>query len=362
MYFSANNMQDVTVQRHFDHLRTQRAIWTRQNDLMVNSYRPDMDAAMLAANALGGFSPQFWQQLDREVTRLAGQETGMEIVTDLLRVQKTLPIGKTAGMYNTMGDIADDVAVSIDGQAPYSFDQTEYGGDGDPVPMFTAGFGVNWRLVQGLNTVGIDIVMDSQEAKLRKYNKRIVSYTLDGDANINVGGLPAQGLRNHRNTYKINLGTGAGGASIDLTTATPAELVTFFTKGAFANALRLNFIDRLSVLWVSPQIMGNLMQPYMVELGTNGATVAGTVLDAIKRFVGAEEVRQTFSLSGNEFLGYVRQSQWVAPLVGMTTGIVPLPRLMPQANYNFQIMGAMGIQVREDSEGHQGVFYGADLD
>ena len=57
----------------------------------------------------------------------------MEIVNDLMAVQTVLPIGKTAKLYNTIGDIADDVSVSLDGQAPYSFDHTDYGSDGDPV-------------------------------------------------------------------------------------------------------------------------------------------------------------------------------------------------------------------------------------
>ncbi|MEN1417401.1 major capsid protein, partial [Pseudomonas aeruginosa] len=76
-------------------------------------------------------------------------------------------------------------------------------------------------------------------AKLRKFNKRIVAYILDGATNIQVESYPAQGLRNHRNTIKVNLGSGAGGANIDLTTATQEQLAAFFTTGAFGQAARL---------------------------------------------------------------------------------------------------------------------------
>jgi hypothetical protein len=48
------------------------------------------------------------------------QEIGMEIVNDLMGVQTVLPVGKTAKLYNVSGDIADDVSISIDGQASYS--------------------------------------------------------------------------------------------------------------------------------------------------------------------------------------------------------------------------------------------------
>ena len=39
----------------------------------------------------------------------------MEIVNDLIGVQTVLSVGKTAKLYNVVGDIADDVSVSIDG-------------------------------------------------------------------------------------------------------------------------------------------------------------------------------------------------------------------------------------------------------
>ncbi|MFG9186000.1 major capsid protein, partial [Pseudomonas aeruginosa] len=95
--------------------------------------------------------------------------------------------------------------------------------------------------------------------------------------------------------------------------------------------------------------------------GGANAVVAGTVLDAVMRFIPARAVRQTFALSGNEFLGYQRRRDVVTPLVGMATGVVPLPRPLPQVNYNFQIMSAMGIQVKKDDEGLSGVIYGANL-
>ncbi len=106
----------------------------------------------------------------------------MEIVNDLIGVQTVLPVGKTAKLYNVVGDIADDVSVSIDGQAPFSFDHTDYASDGDPIPVFTAGYGVNWRHAAGLNSVGIDLVLDSQMAKMRKFNQKRVNYYLNGDS------------------------------------------------------------------------------------------------------------------------------------------------------------------------------------
>lgn len=353
MYFAPETLAvNRNMQGHWNQLWSQRNIYNMHNDLMVNQYRPAMDATTLACNALGGFATEFWKEIDRNVLELRDQETGMEIVQDLPSI--VLPVGKTVKMYSAVGDIAKDVSVSIDGQAPYSFDHTEYASDGDPIPMFSAGYGVNWRLAQGLNTVGIDLVLDSQRAKMREFNKKLVSYTLNGDSRIVVDGKAGQGLKNHRNTKKIDLTV----ANIDLTTASMADLIAFFGTGAFGQNRIANKVTAYDVMWVSPQIMANLNQPYV---STGGVVSQATVGATIQRYTGVKEFRETFALNGNEFLAYVKRSDLVATLDGMTTGITPLPRPLPQTNYNFQILAAMGIQVTADADGLSGVVYGAEL-
>lgn len=345
---------------HYEDLQANRNIWSAGQEIMVNAYRSSMTPEMLQANA-HVFGGDFWADVDRFVVENRNQEVGMEIVDDLLRVQTTLDIGRTARIYDIAGDIAKDVAVSMDGQAPYSFDHPEFTSDGDPIPIFTAGWGVNWRHQRGLQMVGIDMALQAQEAKMPQYYKKIVEYTLRGSDRISVQGYKGQGLTNHRNTVKINLGSGAGGANIDLTTATPQQVIDFFTKGAFGVTARNNKVAAYDVLWVSQEIMANLSQPYMIQLGTGAASPAGNVLDAVRNFIPAREIRGTFALTGNEFLAYERRRDVVTPLVGMATSVVPLPRPMPQSNYNFQAMGAMGIQVKRDGDGLSGVVYGANL-
>lgn len=350
-YLAANR----NMAGHWSELWANRGVFNTQNELMVNQYRHTLTPEMLAANAVQGLSQTFWAEIDGQVVQQRDQETGMEIVNDLLSVQTVLPVGKTAKLYNVVGGIAEDVKITMDGQAPYSFDHTQYGTDGDPIPMFTAGYGVNWRHAVGLNTVGIDLVLDSQQAKLREFNKKIVSYMLDGSDNINVdGNKPGQGLRNHRNTKKIDLD--AGGANIDLTTANAAALIGFFGQGAFGQMARANRVDAYDVLWVSPEVWSNLAQPYFV----NGV-ISGNVMQAVLPFAPVREIRMTYALSGNEILGYQRRRDVVTPLVGATTGVTALPRPLPQSNFNFQIMAALGLQVLKDSDGRGGVVYAAEL-
>lgn len=354
MYFTRENLAtNARMQAHWSELWAQRNIFNAQHNAMIAANRANMTAEMLACNAVGGFEKEFWKEIDNQIIELNQEEIGIEIVNDLMAVQTVLPIGKTLKMYSVAGDINDEVVMSMDGQAPHGFDHTEYGSDGDPIPMFTAGYGVNWRHAAGLNTVGIDLALDSQRLKLRRFNKRRVKFYLEGNDAMVVDGHKAMGLKTHKNTQKLSLET----AKIDLTTATFDVLIKFFTTGAFGALARANFVAKYDVMWVSPEIMANLAAPHIV----NGAVV-GRVLDVIKPYLPVGEVRQTFALTGNEFIAYQRQKSVISPLIGMTTGVVPLPRQMPTDNYNFRIMSAEGLQITADMAGRSGVVYGSNAD
>ena len=347
MYFTKENLAtNARMQGHWNELWAQRNIFNAQHDAMIAANKANMTSEMLACNAVGGFAKEFWKEIDNQIIELNTEEIGIEIVNDLMGVQTVLPIGKTLKMYSVSGDINDEVVMSMDGQAPHGFDHTEYGSDGDPIPMFAAGYGVNWRLAQGLNTVGIDLALDSQRLKLKKFNKARVQFYLNGNENIKVDGHEAMGIKNHKNTQQLTLTT-------NLTTATFDALIDFFTIGEFGVLARNNFVAKYDVMWVSPEIMANLARPHIV----NGAVV-GSVLNTVMPFAPVGEIRQTFALKGNEIIAYQRRRDVITPLIGMTTGVVPVPRTMPTDNYNFKIMSAEGLQITCDMLGRSGVVYG----
>ncbi|EFE8657849.1 hypothetical protein ACEZI3_001267 [Escherichia coli] len=347
MYFTKENLAtNARMQGHWAELWAQRNIFNDQHDAMIAANKANMTSEMIACNAVGGFAKEFWKEIDNQIIELNTEEIGIEIVNDLMGVQTVLPIGKTLKMYSVSGDINDEVVMSMDGQAPHGFDHTEYGSDGDPIPMFTAGYGVNWRLAHGLNTVGIDLALDSQRLKLKKFNKRRVKFYLEGNENMVVDGHKAMGIKNHKNTQQLTLTT-------DLKAATFDELIDFFTIGEFGVMARNNFVAKYDVMWVSPDVMANLARPHIV----NGAVV-GSVLNTVMPFAPVGEIRQSFALTGNEIIAYQRRRDVISPLIGMTTGVVPVPRTMPTDNYNFKIMSAEGLQITCDMLGRSGVVYG----
>lgn len=345
MYFDKDTLAvNKNQQAQFKELMANRDVFNITQRNMATQFK---------CNAIG-FTRDFWADVDRTVVQ-ERNVVGMEILDDLRSFQTVLPVAKTLKLYNQVGGIADDVAVSLDGQAPFSYDHTEYDQDGDPIPVFTAGFGANWRHVEGLNTVDLDLIGDSLIAKMKEYNNKLVSYALSGSAKIVVDGKAGQGLKNHRNTKKIDLG--ASGANINLTTAAIADVAAFFATGAFSTVAIANFVQAYDVLWVSPQIYANLTKPAVV-----GTIQVGTGLDYLRTYApNVKEIKPSFALVGNEFLGYVRDRSVLTLLNGASVGVTALPRFVPQQNYNFQIMSAMGVQVKADANGLGAVVYGAAL-
>lgn len=349
MIITANTLlQHEKLREHAQYVLDNRGAFNARQENMQREY----GSFQFAANA--GLPSDFWRAVDNTVVEATRAADGYEILEYLQPVQVVQSIGATVRQYVTSTDIADEVVITMSGHGKHGFDHTGYETDGDPVPMFRSGFGANWRHVVGLRDAGLDLILDSQRAKLIKHNKALVSYALNGSAEIVVDGKPGQGLKNHRNTVKIDLD--ASGANIDLTTATAEQWAVFLTTGAFGTSVRTNKVTKVDRMYVSYEIYGNLLKPYVV----NGA-LAGTSLTAIGPWLAGMEVVPTYALVGNEFLAISLSKQYVSPIIAMATNVTPIPRQLPEDNYSFRILTGMGMQVKKDGDGHAGIFYGGNF-
>lgn len=314
----------------------------------------------MIANNLLSIPTLAFQELDKQALEYQSRVKGAEIIQDLNSVITPIDVGVTLRSYTQTSDIDDSGTVTMDGNEKLTFDNVEYGGDSDPIPVFSDAYGVNWRKVAGMNRIDVNIILDSQRAKAKKHAQRIANYTLMGNDKIVVNGKQAQGLKNHRATFKIDLG--AAGAGVDLTTADITQLSTFFHQ-TFRNILDGNYVDELDVLWVSPQIFQNLTQKMAAVKGEFG-DLGRSIMEYLGTSIPVRDlanVRKSYALEGNEFLGYVRDKDFIEVPVGMPTTITPLERKKFNDNYNFRIDTIRGIQVKQDAGGRSGVFYGGDL-
>lgn len=339
--------------RYFDedmlaNSRPHRAWWEEVSNIRAHWYGADP-----VANAQTVLPPDFWFDLDQQTVRIMRDDGGEEIMNDLMGLARPVNIGKTVSLARTSGDMNDKVIRSISGQVPVQVDKVEYDFDGAPITIFSKGYGRSWREVLKYQTEGYDALSDDNEAALDKIDRDMVDYALYGDASINIEGYAAYGVRNAPNTKLINLGSGAGGANIDLTApGTTADQIDAFFIGPFGAMLDANFVSAPVNLYISPEIARNWDRAYSGAAGLK----PGSIMDHVAKNRRIRKVVVTHKLKGNEFFGFVPNSRFVRPLVAMAVNTTPRVRLNPTDDHQFLAMGAMGIQVRGDGNGRSGVF------
>lgn len=298
-----------------------------------------------------------WLDLDGITRRVMRNDEGQVYMADLMPLAKPVNIGKLVHLNRVSSD-AGSVVRSMSGQVPVTMDKVTYDYRGSPVPIFSTAYGREWREWNTLQSENFDALSDDQEAHTAKIRRDMAQYALDGDAKIAVGGYQAYGIRTSPLSKVINLGATGGGANIDLTapTTTADAIDTFFTQtlGAMLDA---NLITGKVNLYVSPEIGRRLDQSYSGSSGFKGGTLLQYLLT--NRRIG--KIAVTYELSGNAFFGFVPSSDFIRPLIGMAVNTTAMTRLNPTDNYQFLVMGAMGIEIRADFNGKSGVFYSTNV-
>jgi hypothetical protein len=177
---------------------------------------------------------------------------------------------------------------------------------------------------------------------------------LNGDDTITFEGTVGYGIKTHPLSKSINLGSAGGGANIDLSSSsTTADQIDAFFTGAFGVMLDANLITEPVNLYISPAIARNWDRQYSGSAGFKG----GRILDFMLTNRRIKSIKVTNKLSGNAFFGYVPRADFIRPLVGMAVNTTAAVRLNPVDDYNFLVMGALGLEIRADYNGKSGVFY-----
>lgn len=307
--------------------------------------------ATFQGNASAVLPRDAWLELDTITTRVMRDDGGQPFMADLMALAKPVNIGTMAHLSRVASDTNNPVQRSLSGQVPVAMDKTTYDYRGTVVPIFADGYGREWREWNTLRAANFDALADDQEGALDKINRDMADYALDGDASIKFQGYTAYGVRNSPLTKLINLGSGSGGANIDLTTASSDALEAFFI-GPFGAMLDANLITEAVNLYISPAIARAWDKSYSNAAGFKD----GTIREFVARNRRINKIEVTWKLTGNQFFGFVPNARFVRPLVGMAVNTTAMTRLNPTDNYQFLVMGAMGIEVRGDFNGKSGVF------
>lgn len=319
----------------FDEINDDRDFWHANEEHVSNA------AAVLPRDA--------WLELDGITRRVMRSDEGASWMADLMPLAKPVNIGKLVHLNRVSSD-AGTVVRSMSGQVPIPMDKVVYDYRGTVVPMFHTAYGREWREWNAQQSENFDALADDQEAHTAKIRRDMALYALNGDTSIVFQGYTGFGIRNHPLSKSINIG--AGGANINLTTATADQLDAFFT-GAFGAMLDANLITGKVNLYISPEIARAWDKTYSGSAGFK----TGTVMQFLLTNRRINKIEVSFELSGNEFFGFVPSAEYIRPLIGMAVATTAIPRDRPRANYQFDVSGAMGLEIRADYNNRSGVFY-----
>jgi hypothetical protein len=302
------------------------------------------------ANAASVLPRDAWLEMDGITRRVMRADEGSVWMNDLMPLAKAVNIGKLVHLTRVASDTNNPVVRSMSGQVPVAMDKTIYDYRGTPVPIFADGYGREWREWNTLQSENFDALSDDQEGTTAKIKRDMALYVLNGDANISFKGYKTYGIRTNPLSKIINIG--ASGANINLTTATADALDAFFT-GPFGLMLDANLVVGKVNLYISPDIARAWDKTYSGSAGFK----EGSILKFLLGNRRINKIEVSFELSGNEFFGFVPSADYIRPLVGMATNTTAMTRLNPTDNYQFLVMGAMGLEIRADYNGKSGVFY-----
>lgn len=307
------------------------------------------EALAAVHNASSVLPRDAWLDLDTTTRRVMRADEGQAWMADLMPLARPINIGKIVAMNRVSGD-AGAVTRSISGQVPVGLDKVAYDYRGTPVPIFSAGYGREWREWNTLQSENFDALADDQEAVTAKIRRDNALFVLNGDSSIVFQGYTAYGIKTSPYSKIINVGP--SGSNIDLTSADWGPMDTFF-NGAFGAMLDANLIVGKVNLYVSPEIARNLDK----QVNTSAGLTLGTRLEQLQKNRRINKIAVSYELTGNAFFGFVASAEYIRPLIGMATNTTAITRQNPTDNYSFLVMNAMGIEIRADINGRSGVFY-----
>ena len=312
----------------------------------------------LVTNAAAVLPRDAWLEMDTITRRVMRDDEGENLMRDLMALARPVNIGKIAFGYRVSSD-AGTVRRSISGKVAEVVDKVEYDYRQAIVPIFNTGYGRSWREWNTMQSENFDALADDQEAHVAAIRRDMATYALDGDTTITFQGSVGWGIRNHPYAKAINLGSANSGFDIDLADedTTSDDIDAFLTNG-IGGTLRANKLGGRKVnLYVSGEIMQNWSRSYSGSAGFK----AGRLIDYLRTHPNINKIEETSLLSGNEFVAFVPDATYIRPLVGMAVNTTAAVRLNPVDDYNFLVMGAMGMDIRADWNGNSGVFFSTDV-
>lgn len=313
-----------------------------------------MHANMLRAAGLHvnqGLIPRdVYQEFDTTVVQRFRSDDGDTFLNDLLGLSRSISIGKMVQKFARASD-AGHAQTSMGGQIGVKADQVEFNYDGTLVPIHDAGFGRNFRELEGMRSESFDALIDDQRETVATLRRHIADSFLDGhkdkDGNtLKVDGISWSGMRNDARVAQVDLG--AAGVNFDFTDDSQTYTAVESAFKEVRDVLWItNNCQKEATYYVSREVMSAMERESSENAGM------GKFINRLSGLMGVAAIKVSSKLSGNEMMAYPLDSDSVRPLVGMGINTVALPRPLYNSRHDFVTWGAVGFQVRTDYAGRK---------
>jgi len=327
---------------------------------MRNQMNKQSEPLVMQNQALTGFTGNAAAVIPRDVYREFDSQTkqimraeNLTLLNDLLPLAKSLPVGKVEHVYRRASD-SGIVTSSVSGQTPAELDKAAYDYDSSIKVIHQTAYGREWMEMEGQRSEAFDGLIDDNANAVRAIRDKMADHIYNG-SDVSFKGTSAYGIKNSTKTIDVDLD--AGGLNINFATSTDASAIRAGWI-AMLDQVRLNDnnVKQPVTFYVSGEIMSNFQNFY----STNDVGF-GTIRESLLKLVGVADIKEDESLSGNEVVGVVLDSQFIRPLVGMAVTTVPLDRRNPFDNYNFLVWTNVGLEIKADYAGRSGVLYARDI-
>lgn len=295
------------------------------------------------------------QEFDRQAVELM-RENNLTLLNDLMALSRALPVGKIESIHRRVSD-SGKAKRSLTGRVTVDLDKAAYDYDSTIKVIHQDGFGRDWMEMEGQRTEAFDGLIDDQANSTRTILDSIATHIYSGalDENGNVisyNGTQATGIKTSSKVQAVDLD--ASGLNVDFTAA-----------GTTASAIRVGWIALVKALRVDNNVAGDITFYISADIETNFQRFYGTdagdsgktIMQVLKELAGVADIKVDRTLSGNEVVGMVLNSQYIRPLVGMAVSTVPLFRANPMDAYNYMTWANVGLEIRTDFTGKTGVLY-----
>jgi len=302
---------------------------------------------VLQVNGAAIIPQDVFREFDNQTTKLM-RANNLALLNDLLPLAKPLPVGKIEHVHRRVSD-SGVVKSSLSGQTTTDLDKAAYDYDSSIKVIHQTGFGREWMEVQAQRAEAFDALIDDQANATRAIMNKMADHIYNGVGGINFKGFVPYGIKTSSKVQAVDLDS--SGLNIDFTSAEGAAVRTAWVKLVDALRITNNVTDNIT-FYVSREIMSNFEKYY-----TTNDVGFGTIFEALLKLSQVAGIKVDASLSGNEVVGMVLDSQFIRPLVGMAVSTVPIARLNPFDNYNFVTWTNIGLEIKNDYTGKKGVLY-----